>query len=185
MGFTLATGENFGYPQVMKKNLLLALALTLAACASSNPQMADYKEEKNAPKFGNSREFAEDPKDVMLAARAVLDELTQQSEPQASGAIKGKGETVETGWVYSTAKNRYVEYQFNGKPARKPLRLRRIYSYTVTPNLSGTLVVMKIEEELMNIDFKNGKEKGWESVNPDTAAYDQLSRQLKEKLRSL
>lgn len=175
-----------GYNPLMKQTLLLSACLSFFALScASNPQDASYREEKNAPSFGNTRSFVEPPQDVKLAAKIVLDELTKKSEPQASGAIKEKGDTVETGWVYSTSKNRYVEFKFNGKPSRKPLRIRRTYSYTVTPNLSGTQVLLEVKEEVMKIEFDTGKESGWSSVKEDPAAFEMLSRLLQEKIRSL
>lgn len=166
------------------KKLILGLFLMTAACAS-NPYNAKYKEEQNAPKFGNSRSFVEAPEDVLLAARAALDELSQQSDPPATGSLKSSSESVETGWVYSTAKNRYVEYTIAKVPKRKPLRIRRKYSYAVTPSLAGSQVLLNVEEEVMKIDLKTGEEKGWSSEETDPEAYDLLTKRLKEKLRSM
>ena len=168
----------------MKKLFVLLLASFSFACAS-NPHNAEYKEETNAPKFGNSRSYVEPPHTVLLAARAVLDQLIRDSDPPTSGSVKGKDETLETGWVYSVSKNRYVEFQMNGKPARKPLRIRRSYSYTVTPSLAGSQVVFGAREEVLKIDFSTGKEQGWSSVETDPKAYDYMSLLLKEKLHSL
>jgi hypothetical protein len=165
------------------KLLPLIACLLLAACASS-PNQARYKEEKNSPKFGNSRSYVETPQDVLLAARAVLDDLTRESDPPASGAVKGRGQNVQTGWVYSISGNRYVEYSVNGTPRRKPLRIRRKYGYTVSPSLAGSQVLLSVEEELMRVDLRSGEETGWSSVKADSQAYDMLSRRLGEKIRS-
>lgn len=168
---------------MLMKKLLLLLAL-LPACAS-NPNNAHYREEKNAPKFGNSRSYVESPEDVFTAARAALDELSRESNPPTAGTLKETNESVSTGWVYGTAKDKYVEYKFNNKPARKPLRVRRKYSYSITPSLSGTQVQLLVEEEIMKIDLKTGEEKGWSGGETDPAVYDMLGQRLKEKLRSL
>lgn len=165
----------------MKKILLLSLAL--AACASS-PDQGKYREEKNAPKFGNTRSYVETPEEIMLSATAVLDELSRESEPAASGALKTTSESVQTGWVYSVSKDKYVEFKFNGTPRRKPLRIRRKYAYTVTPSLSGSQVQMNVEEEVMQIDLKTGVEKGWSGVETDPQAFEMMSRRLAEKNRS-
>ncbi len=162
----------------------LVLALLLVSCAS-NPNKAQYKEEKNAPKFGNTRSYVEAPEDILIAARAVLDELARESDPPTAGSVKGNDETVRTGWVYSVAKNKYVEYQFNGIPKRKPLKVRRKYAYTVTPNISGSQVVLTVEEELQKVNFKTGEDEGWNSVETDPQVYDMLTRRLREKLRTL
>jgi hypothetical protein len=165
------------------KKLLLLLAF-LPACAS-NPHDAHYREEKNAAQFGHSRSYVESPEDVFLAARAALDELSRESEPPTAGSLKETSESISTGWVYGIAKNKYVEYKLNDKPARKPLRVRRKYSYSITPSLAGTEVQLLVEEEIMKIDLKTGAEKGWSNADTDPAIYDMLNQRLKEKLRSL
>jgi hypothetical protein len=165
------------------KNFLF-LFLLLSACAS-NPHDAHYREETNAPKFGNTRSFVENPEDVFLAARAALDELSRESNPPTAGTLKESSEIISTGWVYGTAKDKYVEYKMNGKPARKPLRVRRKYSYSITPSLAGTQVQLLVEEEIMKIDLKSGQEKGWSGTDPDPASFQMLGQRLQEKLRSL
>src|SRR5688500_266912 len=98
--------------------LLLALCLSFAGC-SSGPK-PKYKEEENTPKFSTGRSFTESPDTILRAARAVLDELMRASEPPATGALKGNDESVRTGWVYSTSKDKWIEIPFNGSPKRKP-----------------------------------------------------------------
>jgi hypothetical protein len=78
-----------------------------------------------------------------------------------------------------------VEYKFNNKPARKPLRVRRKYSYSITPSLSGTQVQLLVEEEIMKVDLKTGAERGWSNADTDPAVFDMLNQRLQEKLRSL
>jgi hypothetical protein len=167
------------------KRILALLFLVTTACAS-NPYDAHYKQEKNAPKFGNTRSYIEPASGVKLAARAALDELTHESDPPTNGSIKEENdETLSTGWVYGESKNQYVEYKANGLPQRKALKTRRKYSYSITPSLAGTQVVMEVEEEVMKVDLKTGKDKGWSRNNPDPALYDQMNRLLQEKLRAL
>jgi hypothetical protein len=166
----------------MKTLSLLTLAL-LAACAS-DPNKGKYGTEKNIPKFGDSRSYVESPEEVILAARAVLDELSRESEPPASGSIRSDDDSVETGWVYSISKDKFVEFKFNNTPRRKPLRIRRKYVFTVTPSLSGSQVQMNVEEEVLKIDLKTGEEKEWSSVEANRQAFDMLSRRLAEKIRS-
>lgn len=165
------------------RKLILTLCVLLSSCASSADK-AKYREEKNAPKFGNSRSYVEAPEDILLAARAVLDELSRESNPPATSSVKMTDDSAQTGWVYSISKDKYVEFQFNGTPRRKPLRIRRKYTYTVNPSLAGSQVLMTVDEDLMKIDLKTGEEKGWSSVEADPQAFDLLARRLSEKLRS-
>lgn len=141
-------------------------------------------DEKNEAKFSKSRTLAEPPEKVLRAARNVLDELTKESEPQAPDAVKTEEHTVFTGWVYGQAKDKYVQYDYNGTPRRKQLALRRIYGFTVNPTLAGSQVAMNVEEELQEVDLKSGEPKGWKRVEPDPAAYDLLLRRLREQIRA-
>ena len=167
----------------MKKTLLFCFLL--ASCASTNQPKGTYKTEENAPKFSNTRTFKDAPKDVMAAAKATLEDLTRESDPPATKKLAISSDSVETGWVYGKAKDKYVEYSFNGVPARKILAVRRKIGYTVQPSLAGSQVTISIDEELEQVDLKTGESEGWKSVEPDAASYDALTRKLREKLRSL
>jgi len=168
----------------MMKPMILSLAvLSLSACASKAPK-PKYMDEKNEAKFARKRTLAEPPEKVLRGARAVLDELTRESDPQASDVVKTEGSSVFTGWVHGLAKDKYVQYDYNGTPRRKQLGMRRIYSFTVSPALAGSEVEMNVKEELQEIDLKTGENKGWKRVDADPAAYDLLLRRLREKVRS-
>lgn len=159
---------------------LVAIALLLSAC-SSGPK-AKYKEEENTAKFATERSFTETPDTVLRAARAVLDELMHESDPPATGALKGNEESVRTGWVYGLSKDKWVAYDFNGTPRRKQLAVRRKYTYTVVPGLAGTKVNYGIEEELQQVDLKSGEPTGWKSVEPAQGAYDMMAKRLRQKI---
>lgn len=163
---------------MLTKLFFLSLAL-LSAC-SSGPK---YKEEENTPKFATGRSFTESPDTVLRAARAVLDELSRESVPPATGSLKGNDESVRTGWVYSLAKDKYVEFSFNGSPRRKQLTVRRKYTYTAVPNLAGSQVTFGVEEEIQEVDLKSGEPTSWKSVEPAQAAYDLMAKRLRQKIQ--
>jgi hypothetical protein len=167
----------------MKILLSLFTAVTLFTACASNSQNARYAQEKNAPKFGNVRSYVEKPDAVMRAARAALDDLSRESDPPVISSIKSDEESVRTGWVYSESKAKYVEYKVDGKPGRKPLRVRRKYSYTVTPSFTGSQVILGAEEEVVQLDMKTGEEKGWKSSATDPAAFEDMARRLQEQIR--
>lgn len=166
----------------MMKNALLALPLFFLACSTPSHK-PKFMDEKNEAKFSHSRTLAEPPEKVMRAATAVLDELTKASDPQAPEPVKQEDEAVHTGWVYGIAKDKYVQYNFNGTPRRKELAVRRIYGFTVEPTLAGSQVEMSVKEEIQEVDLKSGAPKGWKRVDADPAAYDLILRRLREKLR--
>lgn len=157
--------------------------LTLLACASKPPK-PKYVDEKNEAKYAKARTLAEPPEKVKIAARAVLDQLTRDSNPQAPDKVQDDDDTIYTGWVYGLAKDKYVQYDYNGTPRRKQLGVRRIYGYTINQALAGSEVKMNVEEELEQIDLKNGSHEGWKRVETDPAAYDLLLRRLREEVRN-
>ncbi len=169
--------------KMMKPMILALTAISLAACASKAPK-PKYMDEKNEAKFSRNRTLAEPPEKVLRGARAVLDELTKESNPQASDVVKAENNSVFTGWVYGLAKDKYVQFDYNGTPRRKQLSVRRIYGFSVSPTLAGSEVKMNVEEELQEIDLKTGENQGWKRVDTDPAAYDLLLRRLREKVRS-
>lgn len=140
-------------------------------------------DEKNEAKYSQTRDLAHSPEKVMRAARAVLDQLTRESDPQASESVQAAGDSIETGWVYGKAKDKYVRYDYNGTPQRRPLAVRRIYNFIVQESLAGSLVKMKVKEELQQINLKTGKHEDWKKVEADPATYDLLLRRLQEEIR--
>jgi hypothetical protein len=169
----------------MKHSLVAAvLALLFAACASGPPK-PKYMEEKNQAKFATEKEMKAHADDVLRAARAVLDRLTQDSTPQASSAVQSEDNSVYTGWVYNpVSRDKYVRYDYNGAPLRKDLAVRRIYGFEVKPSLAGSHVKMSVEEEIQQIDMKTGEPDGWKRVEPEQAAYDMLFHKLQEAVRA-
>lgn len=168
----------------MKKQFLVIAALAFFFSCTGKSIKPKYMDEKNEAKYSPSRAMAEPPEKVLRAAHAVLDELTKESNPATTEPVKKEDDAVFTGWVYGLAKDKYVQYDYNGAPRRKQLALRRIYGITVRPTLAGSQVDMEIEEEIQEIDLKTGKPEGWDRVETDPAAYDLLLRRLREKVRS-
>ena len=157
--------------------------LSFSGCASKTPK-PKFVDEKNEAKYAKSRAFDSPPEKVKMAARAVLDQLTHASEPAASESVKEEENTLFTGWVYGVAKDKYVQYDYNGTPRRKPLSVRRIYGYKIEPSLSGSQVTMSVEEEIQEVDLSSGSPKGWKRMETDPAAFDLLLRRLREQIRT-
>jgi hypothetical protein len=166
----------------MKNFFLLFLVTIFTACAST--PKGTYKEQAT-PKFANTKDFNEKPEEVRRAAKVVLEELTQASEPPASKKVHEDGDTLRTGWVYGTSRDKYVEYKHNGTPRRKALAVRRQYAYTISPGLGGSQVIISLEEEVEDVDLNTGENQGWKNAAPDQAIYDQMLRKLREKIRAL
>lgn len=158
------------------------ICITATSCAGK--KTAQYKEDKS-PQFANSRQFDESPEVVKRAAKAVLEDLSHESDPPAANAVREEGDRVNTGWVYGKSKDKYVEYNFNGAPRRKTLSVRRKYEYNINSSLAGTQVTVAIQEEIESVDLKTGNPTGWKNVAPDQKMVDHLIKLIREKIRSL
>lgn len=166
--------------RILRQALASFVLLSFAACASGPPK-PKYVEEKNQAHFGPEKEIHAKPDAVALAARAVLDRLTQDSTPQASDSVKSEDSEIYTGWVYSPAsRDKYVDYDYNGTVQHKTLAMRRIYGFEITPSMAGSHVKMSVEEEIQTIDMKTGEPNGWKRVEPESAAFDMMYRKLQE-----
>ncbi|MCO5143369.1 MAG: hypothetical protein M9962_09795 [Oligoflexia bacterium] len=166
----------------MKKLIYCACTLFLIFSCSSQKK-ASYKTENNRPKFSSARSFLEPPSQIINAAHAVLDELTQDSDPPVPGNLRKESNEVESGWIYGTSEDKYLVYDFNGKPRRKPLGVRRQITFHAVPSLSGSQVTIKLKEEVEDLDKTTGERIGWKNVTADAATYDILFKKLSEKIR--
>lgn len=182
LGQSPEIGYGLGMKAILHSTIALSL-LSLLACASKPPK-PKYVDEKNEAKYAQARTIAEPPEKVKRAARAALDQLTRESNPQASDKVQDDENTIYTGWVYAQAKDKYVQYDYNGTPRRKQLAVRHIYGFTIDQTLAGSAVKMNVEEELEQISLKTGEHEGWKRVEADPAAYDLLLRRLRENLRA-
>jgi len=170
---------------IKKLASLFISLLLLNACAQKN--IAKEKVEKNQPKFSSSHSFENSIKEVKSAAEKVLQNYLENNQNPMSDAAKIEKEMnkISVGWVYSEAKDKYIEYKMNGFPKRKTLKVRRKYSFSLNPSLAGTDVEIIIQEELENIDLKTGEFKNWKSVKPDSTQYQKLLLELIDEVRAL
>ena len=169
----------------MKFFLKMAFSLSFFAACSHAPSQGTVREEKNQANFAKEHSFSSAPEQVMRAAKMVLEKLSRASSSSSKEKLKEEGNSIFTSWLEIPAsRDKYVEFLQNGLPKRKPLQLRRIYGYQLSPSLSGTDVIFHVEEEVQQIDLKTGAHQGWKKASPDPAAFDMLLRLLQEEIRS-
>lgn len=168
----------------MKNLLSLALiALTIfSACASKKD--AKYRVDPT-PKFSNSRDYEQKPVELRPLVEEILTKRIKASDPAVDTSIKAEpSNTITTGWVYGISGDKFLLYDFNGKPKRVPLRVRRKLAFSLAGSVAGSLVTVSVTEEVEDLDKKTGSPKGWKSVDPDRELCQDLFAELDLAVRS-
>lgn len=170
---------DYFYPM---KNIFL-LAVLVVSCASQ--KSATYHEDK-IPAYEQSKDFSQKPDVLLPAAKKVLDSLISASDPKADDqTVQQENNTLKTGWIYATSKDKYLVYKFNGMPKRIPLKVRRQINLELSPSIAGSLAKIFIKEEIENLDKTTGQFKSWDGVKTDNAAYQDILSQLTLEARKL
>ena len=82
--------------------------------------------------------------------------------------------TLETDWIYSESRDKYVEYRLNDLPRRKYLEVRLKYKINAERTLGGTQVGVDLEEEVANLKA-DGTSKGFSGTDqPDTSRQNEI-----------
>lgn len=88
--------------------------------------------------------------------------------------------TLETDWVYSQSRDKFVEYRMNDLPQRKYLQVRLKYRVLAERTLGGTQVVVHLDEEVEDLRV-DGTSKGFSATEqPDSSR----SNEILEKIQS-
>jgi hypothetical protein len=95
-------------------------------------------------------------------------------EVDETGWPKLKERSLETDWIYSESRDKYVEYSINGSPRRKLLQIRYRYRILARKVMGGTEVQVRPQEEVEKVDPSTGSPKGYEEMSPDTARSAEL-----------
>lgn len=166
---------------------VLYLALCLIALTAGCSSTRDVKKEKYAD-LRTEWTFEADFKSVWLAIeRALAKNTIATRDPEAVEENDWKDtdkRNLETEWVYSQSKDKYVSYEVNGFPKRKLLQTRLRYKVYAERVMGGVHVEVKMDEEIENLN-KKGEPQGYEAVDEiDTQRPNKLLEQIKLQLWS-
>jgi hypothetical protein len=168
----------------MKNLLILSLVSLFIICSCASKKDAKFRQE-TTPKFSNSRDYEQKPVDLRPLVEAILNQRIKASDPAVDTSIKAEpGNTIATGWVYGVSKDKYLIYEFNSKPKRVPLHVRRKLAFSLAGSVAGSLVTVSVTEEIEDLDKKTGSLKGWKPVDPDRELYQELFAELDLAVRS-
>jgi len=163
--------------------LLLVSPIGLVGCATSAP----YKTQEYAAQR-TDRVFEHEMKVVYKAIEKAFEKQKFKSRspkkvtPTELSQLKEA--TWETDWVYSQSRDKYVEYEVNSVPKRKPLQVRLKQKVTAKASIAGVQVFVETEEELERIKA-DGSPNGYEEVEPDTSRAAEVLDRIQLSILSL
>ena len=92
--------------------------------------------------------------------------------------------TMETDWIYTQSRDKYVEYQVNGSPRKQYLQLRFKYLIDAQKVIGGTDVKVDVREEIEKID-KQGNPDGYDKMaEPDPGRASELLDKINQAILS-
>lgn len=153
------------------------LCLSMAGCSSLPPvQKQRYADLRSSKTFdfdlpvvwkGIERTF----ENYRVAERdpANVDTLEMRKIPKR---------TLETDWVYSQSRDKFVEYRMNDLPQRKYLQVRLKYKVLAERTLGGTQVGVHLDEEVENLRA-DGTSQGFSATEvPDTSRSNEILEKI-------
>lgn len=96
---------------------------------------------------------------------------------------KSKEASLETDWIYTRSRDKYVEYKINGVPKRKELQMRVRYRIEAEKILGGTHVQVSSEEEIETLT-PDGEPAGYREMASDSSRTSELLNKIGLKLLS-
>ena len=163
--------------------LLIAVAAPLAACSHSMPiQRQKYATQRMEKVFEG--EFPAVWKAVEAALRNYTITERDPAEADEVALRRLTRRSLQTGWIYSQSRDKYVEYRVNDVPYRKPLQVRTRYRLVAQRSLGGVTISLAPEEEIENLR-PDGTQSGYSGVDQvDTSRAAELLEKIHLKFLS-
>lgn len=154
------------------------LCLTLSACASTREvKKQDYAELKG------SRNFEYELPVVWKAVEKAFGNHKITKRTPADDE-KAKERKLETDWVYSQSRDKYVEYKINGTPRKQYLQTRLMYKVVAKRIMGGTDVDVQVLEEIERLK-EDGSSGGYTRVDQvDTSRSSEMLERVNLALLS-
>ncbi len=146
-------------------------------CASNSPVKAQaYAQLQNQRVF--EQEFSLVWKGIETALK---NHKMIKKDPEEASALelqKLSERTLETDWVYSQSRDKYIEYKVNGFPRKKYLQLRYKHEVDAKRVMGGTEVTVTTQEEVERLN-SDGFSAGFSKAETQDSS---LSNGLLEKI---
>lgn len=166
---------------MMKRNvvaLLSVLALpALFSCSSPMPMKTqEYAELRNARTFEYDFPTVWNGIEKTVKSYKVL-----KRDPNKVSAVELKNlteRTLETDWITSQSRDKYVEYKVNGSPRKRYVQIRVRYEIVAKSQVGGTDVAVNLTEETEQLR-PDGTSAGYErSEKPDSSRANEFLERL-------
>lgn len=170
----------------MKSLMFVSFAFLLlaSACSSTGPQV----KQQAFAEYRSSRVYENEFPIVWKAIEESLRNFkVTERDPKEVDEVEMKRilkRTLETDWVYSQSRDKYVEYSVNNTPRKRYLQIRVRFQLLAQRYMGGTEVKVRALEEIEKVD-ELGNSKGYDSVeNVDTSRINDLLEKIQLSILS-
>ena len=162
---------------------VVGTSLVFSACSSGPP----VKTQAYAT-VRNTRTFEDDLPVVWKGTFGALKNTkVTDKDPDDADELQLKKTTkasIETDWIYSQSRDKYVEYKVNGTPRRKQLQGRYKFRIKLKQVIGGTNVEVQTSEEIERLG-EDGTSQGYSSVGePDPSRAGELLDRIGQSILS-
>lgn len=161
--------------------LSLLLCLSALACASGRTVKTQAYARLSA-----TRTYETDFATVWKGIGTVLREFkVVEKDPEEASPTELRKMTagkVETDWVYSQSRDKYVEYKVNSSPRKQYLQMRYRYRIALKTRIGGTDVTVLMDEEIEKLK-EDGTPAGYSGVDrPDSSRANELLEKIQQSI---
>ncbi len=158
------------------------LVMALLGCASTAPT----KKQAYAA-MPTSKTFEYEFPQVWRAIEAAVSKykVIDRDPEEVSVLELGKltERELETDWIYTRSRDKYVEYKVNGLPRRQELQTRVKYEVSAERVMGGVNVRVRVSEELERLN-EQGVSQGYSSTESSSALGHELLQKIEQSLLS-
>ena len=161
----------------------LMMSFALGACSSSPP----VKTQAYA-KLSDHRTFEYDLRTTWKAIESAFrgNRITQRN-PNEVGELEWNKLTersLETDWIYTQSRDKFVEYKVNGSPRKTYLQTRIKYRVDARRTLGGTDVIVTTQEEVERLK-SDGTSEGYDEMEkPDSGRANEILDRINQAILS-
>lgn len=161
---------------------LLASALSLSACSSARPVKTQaYASLSNQKTFEYEFPVVWKAIEAVVRGFKVVDRDPAEVDPNEMRKLTRR--KLETDWLYTQSRDKYVEYKINGSFRKQYLQTRLKYVVTAQSRIGGTDVEVKTEEEVEKLK-DDGTPAGYDSMQPDSSRANELLEKIGNSILS-
>jgi hypothetical protein len=150
----------------------VALFMMMSGCATSAPiKTQDYAKLKNTRTFEFEFPMVWNGIETAFKGYKIADRDPDDVDAQELKKLRQR--TLETDWIYTQSRDKYIEYKVNDLPKKKYLQTRVKYDVEARSVIGGTEVKVLAKEEVERLKA-DGAPDGYTSVDPDSSRSNEV-----------